>query len=221
MRPAEVRPARSAVKICGVTRAADAELAARLGADFIGLNFWPGSPRALSVAAAREVAAAVRGRVALVGVFVNPSPDDVARCEAEVGLDYVQFSGDESAAQVALYRGRAIKAFRAGAGAAELVAPFSEAWAWLFDATHPTLYGGTGATWDVSPLPIAGWQAVGHRVFLAGGLGPGTVGAVLARFHPDGLDVCSRVESSPGIKDGALLRQLFEEIEDVQAQALP
>jgi phosphoribosylanthranilate isomerase len=103
----------------------------------------------------------------------------------------------------------------------ETVAPFAPAWAWLFDAAHPTLYGGSGRSWDFSALPLAAWQAQGRRVFLAGGIGPDNVAAVLAGSRPQAIDVCSRVESSPGIKDAALLRRLFEEMKDVQATALP
>src|SRR5258708_841880 len=96
-------PYRVAVKICGVTDAADALLSAELGADFLGLNFWPGSPRHVGLERARKLAAVVRAaapRVALVGVFVNPDAGFVEEVAAAVGLDLLQVSGDEPAAAV-------------------------------------------------------------------------------------------------------------------------
>ena len=211
-----------AVKICGITRPGDAELALELGAHYLGLNFWNGSPRGIDVARGREIAAAVAGRLPLVGVFVNAPRVEIEDTTAAVGLALVQLSGDEDAVAIEPFAARAIKAFRAGAAvSAETVAPFAAAWAWLFDAAHPMLYGGSGRSWDFSALPLATWQAQGRRVFLAGGIGPDNVAAVLAGSRPQAIDVCSRVESSPGIKDAALLRRLFEEMKDVQAAALP
>src|SRR5712692_5649342 len=108
-------PHRVAVKICGVTGSGDALLSAELGADFLGLNFWPGSPRHVGLERAREIAAAVRAAapgVALVGVFVNPSARFVEEMAAAVGLDLLQFSGDEPAAAVRPFAARAIKALR-------------------------------------------------------------------------------------------------------------
>ena len=128
-------PRRVAVKICGVTDPGDALLSAELGADFLGLNFWPGSPRFVGAERAGEIAAAVRAaapRVALVGVFVNPDAAFVAEMTAAVGLDLVQFSGDETDAAVRPFAARAIKALRTHDLAA--VAPFADCWGLLLDA---------------------------------------------------------------------------------------
>ena len=100
------------VKICGVTRAEDARRAADLGADFLGLNFYPRSPRFLAAGAAREIAEAVRGKARLVGVFVNESPHRVEEIAEQVGLDLLQFHGDERAADLAPFAERAIKVVR-------------------------------------------------------------------------------------------------------------
>ncbi|HEV7518540.1 MAG TPA: phosphoribosylanthranilate isomerase, partial [Thermoanaerobaculia bacterium] len=94
------------VKVCGVTRPEDALLAAELGASYLGLNFFPGSPRYVAPARAREIAAAVAGRVSLVGVFVNCPPAEVAAIDAEVGLDFLQWSGDEGPEEVNRFAGR-------------------------------------------------------------------------------------------------------------------
>lgn len=126
---------RVAVKICGVTGPADALLSAELGADYLGLNFWPGSPRAIDLQRAREIAAAVRAaapRVVLVGVFVNPTRAAVEETAAAVGLDLLQFSGDEPPAEVRPFAARAIKALRSSDGAA--AAAWAGCWGVLFDA---------------------------------------------------------------------------------------
>ncbi|HXO29010.1 MAG TPA: hypothetical protein VOA80_16790, partial [Thermoanaerobaculia bacterium] len=128
-------PRRVAVKICGVTDPGDALLSAELGADFLGLNFWPGSPRFVGAERARELAAAVRAaapRVLLVGVFVNPDAAFVEEMAAAVGLDLLQFSGDEAAAAVRPFAARAIKALRTHDLAA--AAPFADCWGLLLDA---------------------------------------------------------------------------------------
>jgi len=170
----EQMPYRVAVKICGVTDPADALLSAELGADFLGLNFWPGSPRYVGVEQAREIAAAVRAapsRVTLVGVFVNPDAAFVEETAAAVGLGLLQFSGDEAAATVRPFAARAIKALRTHDPAT--AAAFADCWGLLLDTPRtrrtpapgaagrrtgagraveaPLLaedYGGTGRPWD-------------------------------------------------------------------------
>jgi phosphoribosylanthranilate isomerase len=208
------------VKICGVVDPGNAVLAVDLGADFLGLNFCAVSPRFLTPARAREIAGAVRGRVPLVGVFVNAAPDEVAEINDRVGLDLVQFSGDEGPEDVAPFAGRAIKVFRSGGGPApEALAPYAGAWGLLFDAPHGTLYGGTGAAWSYEAVAGTIQRLPGRRVFLAGGLGPDNVRRAVQVSRPFAVDVCSRVESAPGIKDPELLRRLFQEVQHAQAQS--
>lgn len=206
------------VKICGVVDPENARMAVEMGADFLGLNFYPRSPRYVEVERAREIASAVRSSpVRLVGVFVNRPATEVQEIESEVGLDLLQLSGDETPEEAAPFIGRAIKAFR-GTDSIGRWAGWAGAWAWLFDAPHGSLYGGTGTAWNFQSVAgIAGER----RVFVAGGLGPDNVRQAIAASRPFAVDVCSRVESAPGIKDPELLLRLFEEVRNAQSQTPP
>jgi phosphoribosylanthranilate isomerase len=197
------------VKICGVTDPANALAAVEMGADYLGLNFYRNSPRFVTASQAREIAGAVGGRVPLVGVFVNALTGEIAETVEHVGLDLVQLSGDEGPDAAAPFAARAIKAFRTGGlpGEEELAA-WSEAWGVLIDAPHGTLYGGTGEEWDYG----AATALAGRRLFLAGGIGPDNARRAVEAARPFAIDVCSRVESAPGIKDLELLRRLFQEV---------
>jgi phosphoribosylanthranilate isomerase len=197
------------VKICGVTDPANAAAAVEMGADYLGLNFYKESPRFVTTERAREIAAAVGGRVPLVGVFVNAPADEIAATVERVGLGLVQLSGDEGPEAAAPFAARAIKAFRTGGlpGAEELAA-WSNAWGVLIDAPHRALYGGTGEAWDYSATAAL----ADRRLFLAGGIGPDNARRAVAAARPYAIDVCSRVESAPGMKDLELLRRLFQEV---------
>ena len=212
------------VKICGVADVASALLSAELGAGYLGLNFWPGSPRCVDLARAREIAAAVRTAapgVALVGVFVNPTAAEVEAATAAAGLDLLQFSGDEAPAAVLPFAARAIKALRTHD--AEGVAAFAACWGLLLDTPRSgggaPAYGGTGRPWEYgAAASVIGAKGAGSpRVFIAGGLGPDNARRVVATLRPFAIDVCSGVESTPGKKDPRLLRQLFEEGRNGQA----
>ena len=222
------------VKICGVTRPEDAAASVELGADLLGLNFYPPSPRYLELGPAREIAAAVAGRVPLVGVFVNRPPAEVERLVAEVGLDLVQFHGDEPPEEVARFGDRAIRVFRRETfPPAEEIEAYPEAWGFLFDVPHETLYGGTGESWSygaVARLPDLARRTAGRPVLLAGGIGPDNAAALRAMAQDStardagegdsppvlGIDVCSGVESAPGVKDRTSLERLFTEVWDGQ-----
>ena len=197
------------VKVCGITRPEDAALAAALGADYLGLNFFPGSPRYITSSQAREIASAA-GAVPLVGVFVDRPAAEVEEIAAAVGLDLVQLSGDEEPAAMARLAPKGLKVFRTGGdpGPAAL-APWEGFWGILIDARHGALYGGTGQAW---PFGEVAGRAAGRRVFVAGGLGPDNVRRAAAASGAWGLDVCSRVESAPGVKDRVLLERLFDEV---------
>lgn len=231
--------ARPKIKICGVTSAAEAVLAANLGADLIGLNFYPPSPRYLEPRHAAEIAEAVRDRgratkqrrargtqtrlgraegaqtkhVQLAGVFVNAPRRQVEEIDDQVGLDVLQFHGDETPADVAPFAKRALKAFRVRDRLdPQALAGFDGVWGVLVDSRHPRLYGGTGESWRFESLPGLE-QALPRRTFIAGGLGPGNVRDAIDAARPYGIDLCSGVESAPGKKDPELLRRLFEEID--------
>ena len=203
---------RPLVKICGVTRPEDAVAAADLGADLLGLNFYPPSPRCLEVARAVEIADAVRGRLPLVGVFVHRPAAEVAEIDRAVGLDLLQFHGDEEPAEVAAWGARAIRVFRRRQppDAAEL-GETPDVWGFLFDVPHEALYGGTGESWDYGA--VAG-VATAKPVLLAGGVHPGNVRRALSTSGAAGVDVCSGVESAPGIKDVRLMSRLLAEVRD-------
>ncbi len=209
------------VKVCGITTVQDARLAVELGADYLGLNFYPGSPRFLSIERAREIADAVERRALLVGVFVNAPADQVSEIAESVGLDLLQFHGDESPEMLAPFAPRAIKAFR---GTAEEAARFPEVWGFLFDAPRPAVssfsspellplsFGGTGTAWDYSSLAPLVSHLAPRPVFVAGGIGPDNVRLALAQSGASLVDVCSRIESSPGVKDPDILRRLFQTV---------
>ena len=209
------------VKVCGVTDPANAAAAVELGADFLGLNFYPGSPRFVAVERALEIAGAVAGRVPLVGVFVNAPAAEVEETAGCVGLDLLQFSGDEGPEAVAPFALRAIKAFRTGSlPGREQVAAYGAVWGILVDAPHGSLYGGTGAAWDYGAVSGGAAELPG-RLFLAGGIGPDNARQAVAGVRPYAVDVCSRVERAPGIKDLGLLRRLFEEVRHGETQTPP
>jgi phosphoribosylanthranilate isomerase len=210
---------RPLVKICGVTRPGDADLAVDLGADLIGVNFYPPSPRCLSVEAAREIADAVAGRALLAGVFVDRPLAEIEEIAARTGLDLVQLHGDEGPEVAAALGARALKAFRVAPAEGErldpaLLEPYPGAWGFLFDVCDERLYGGTGRAWSYRSLSgLAGTTAAdGRPVLVAGGVGPRTARAALEASGAAGVDVCSGVESAPGIKDPLLLLRLIEEV---------
>lgn len=206
------------VKICGVTTLDDALRCAEAGADLLGLNFYPPSPRYLPPERARLIAAGLRAVLgtacpALVGVFVNAEAAAIARILDEVGLDAAQLSGDEPPQTLAALDGRAFKALRPRDAATALDAarlfaahaPRDERLpALLVDAYHPQLYGGTGETagQDVARAALG----AASRVMLAGGLTPDNVAGRVRALRPWGVDVASGVERAPGVKDAALVR---------------
>jgi len=204
------------IKICGVTRPEDAVLAAALGADFLGLNFYPPSPRALDPDRGRARLAEIveaAGAVPTVGVFVDERPERIEEIAEQAGLALVQLHGDESPAAVRRFGPRAIRVFRRARlpTPAELVR-YPDVWGFLFDvpasAATPS-YGGTGESWEYEMLaPLK----VDRPVLVAGGIRPETARAALAASHAAGVDVCSGIESSPGRKDPERMKRLFEEV---------
>lgn len=202
------------VKICGVTRVEDARLAAELGADYLGLNFFAASPRLVEPEPAAEIARAVRGRLAIVGVFVNESRGRVEQLAEKVPLDLIQLHGDEGPEEIAAFGRRAIKVFRVREDFdPDQVSAYPTAGALLFDCGHPSLYGGTGLAWPYER--IAGLE-VEQPVLVAGGIGPDNARRAIQASRADGIDVCSGVESSPGIKDHEAMKRLFQEVRDGQ-----
>lgn len=186
------------VKICGITSADDATVAVAAGADLLGFNFHPPSPRYVSVATAASIARRLPAHVLRVGVFVNPDETEVERAIDTMGLDVVQLHGDEPADFGARFRVPSLKALRVASLADLPVAARNYPSGWLLvDTADPTLFGGTGRALPLSSLP----SELAARVFVAGGLTPETVADVVRCVRPLGVDVCSGVESGPGRKD--------------------
>ena len=195
------------VKICGVTRVADAIRAADLGADFIGINFYPPSPRHVELEQAVEIcrAVALDGRARLVGVFVNAIRDYISERIERLRLDLVQFHGDEDDAALAGWPVPVIRAIRIKDDAPSRTAVEQMAAAYiLIGRFDPKLYGGTGRSLNLKK--IAGFDL--GRVFISGGLTPPTVAAAAA-LGPYAVDVASGVESAPGIKDEKKMRSFI------------
>ena len=198
------------VKICGITRVEDASLAAELGADYLGLNFFAASPRAVGPERAREIARSVGGRLEVVGVFVNESRERIEALAKAVPLDLIQLHGDEGPEEVAAFGQRVIKVFRVREDFDPgQVSAYPRAAAFLFDCGHPSLYGGTGLAWPYERIAGLG---VEQPVLVAGGIGPANVRQAIRLSGADGIDVCSGVESSPGIKDHDAMKRLFQEV---------
>jgi len=209
-----IRP-RVRVKFCGITRARDARVAADLGADAIGLIFYPPSPRAVDIAQALEVMSAVPAMLTTVGVFVNPAPAELAAVLAQVPLDLVQFHGDESAAVCVRSPRPWMKAvaMRTGVDLRELAARYAGARALLLDTFSPERKGGTGRNFDWGLVPAN----LDVPVVLAGGLDASNVAAAIEAVRPHAVDVSGGVESAPGIKDGNKMKAFMQEVLGVQA----
>ena len=189
------------VKICGVCSVADAQAAIAAGADFLGLNFHPASPRVVDPERACEIAAAVPG-TPLVGVFVDASRERVEEIAARVGLAALQFHGNEPPDYCTGWRWRTIKAIRARPGEepAAVAARYATDYI-LLDSWAPDMAGGTGV--PLEPTSARGIPP--SRLFVAGGLRPDTVATVVRELRPFAVDVASGVEARPGEKDHAKL----------------
>jgi phosphoribosylanthranilate isomerase len=219
------------IKICGITTLEDALLATELGADLLGLNFYPPSPRSISPDVAGRLTQELRHRCPegcplLVGVFVNASVAEVERVLVEAQLDAAQLSGDEEPATLAALQGRAFKAIRPRSldDVAEMVQRFlpvasrSDAIPDLLaDAYHHADYGGTGRT--VAGEVVAAITGQTHRLMLAGGLTPANVYDAITRHQPWGVDVASGVEANiPGRKDPERLSAFIHEARRAEAR---
>lgn len=199
------------VKICGVTRVEDAVAAADAGADAIGLNFYPLSPRYLTTERAKEISRNTPEGVLKFGVCVNESADFLKRTFEECELDYLQLHGQEEPEFV---KGLALPVLKSFAVHDEQVLlalkEYGLEW-FLLDTWSKVLPGGTGLSfnWDIARR--AG--ALG-RVVLSGGLRPDNVAKAIAACNPYGVDVATGVESEPGVKDKELIRSFVQEVRE-------
>ncbi|HEX8820749.1 MAG TPA: phosphoribosylanthranilate isomerase [Archangium sp.] len=204
------------VKICGLTRVEDARMAWAAGADALGLNFYPRSPRYVT---AETAAALARTRPALgtvVGVFVNESPDVIRARVRECGLTAVQLHGDEPPEACAGYGVPVIKALRVrgpeDVERARAYVGVGDVATLLLDGAAPG-YGGGGVGFDWSL--VARLSDAGVPVLVAGGLNPGNVQQAVRATRPYGVDVASGVEVSPGIKDAEAVRAFVRAVRTV------
>ena len=208
------------VKICGITSLEDGLAALAGGADLLGFNFYPHSPRFLSLNACAAITLELRRRgcaATLVGVFVNPTRAAVEETLESCALDLAQLSGDESPDLVRALGERAFKVLRP-ANRLELDQALSAyprrspPPAVLIDARHPGAYGGTGqpADWN-----LAAGLARRVPILLAGGLTPANVAAAVHQVQPWGVDVASGVESAPGRKDPARMTAFIQAARNV------
>jgi len=195
------------VKICGLTTVDDALRCIETGADAIGLNFWPGSPRCVDTARAREIVEAAGDRAAMVGVFVDFTLDRIREIFRETGIQWAQLHGDEPPELLAELLPNAYKALGVKDGSAIELARDYPGEHLLLDASVPGMPGGTGRTFD---WDIAAAVAKERKLTLAGGLTADNVAEAVRAVRPFRVDVASGVESEPGRKDPELVRRFID-----------
>ena len=188
------------VKMCGMTRPEDARAAAAAGASAIGIVFWPGSPRAVDLPAARAIVAALPAGVPAVGVFVNQPVEEINAAIDAAGLFAVQLHGDEPLDMIGRIRRPVIRSVSLEASTRLEDVPAHVTV--LLDAHDPKLRGGTGRTIDWT---AAAEIARRRPIVLAGGLTPVNVVEAIAAVRPYAVDVSSGIESAPGVKDHQLI----------------
>jgi len=198
------------IKICGMTRLADALVAVKCGADALGFIFYPRSPRYLPPEKAKELIQRLPPEVTRVGVFVNEAVETVKEIQALCGLDLIQLHGDETPDYCRQFP--SVLLIRAVSPRSEEELPLLEEYpcrAILLDRREGALYGGTGQ--------ISNWE-LGVRIrkrfplILSGGLNPGNIGEAMKAVSPHAVDICSGVESAPGIKDPEKIRAVIGEV---------
>ena len=202
------------VKICGITNYKDAQAAIDMGADLLGFNFYPESPRYLKPEKAKEIIQKIPAFIDMVGLFVNSTMDDIHEIVNFCHLDWIQLHGDETSDFCKEFRTHNIKTMKAirvkdNTDVEKANDYFTDAI--LLDAFDPDKYGGTGITFD--------WNVVGHinkRVFLAGGINPENAEKAV-RMGVYGIDICSGIESEPGKKDHEKMKKLFDNIHHLRA----
>ncbi|MGH0035559.1 MAG: phosphoribosylanthranilate isomerase [Myxococcota bacterium] len=204
------------VKICGIRHPDDARAAVEAGASLIGVNFVPGSPRAVDLKQAEEICAAVSPtEVERVALFQNATWDEIDRVLRRVDFERVQFHGDETEEEVEAIDLPVIKAIR---GADLEAAETYPGTILLLD--HPSEGGGKGQAWDWSEASEL--IAAGHDVILAGGLNPDNVGGVirdLGDLLPWGVDVATGVETDDHRKDPALMKAFIDAVHRAEEAA--
>ena len=201
----------TAVKICGLTRREDTEAACAFGADFVGFVLWAKSPRATTIDRVREMVARLPGSVTPVGVFVDPTTDEVMAA-VDAGIRMAQIHGDAPVP----FGSSSIPIVRAVHLAPNGIQPDIPDGLVLLDAHDPVQHGGTGQTID---WPRASLIARRRRIILAGGLTPSNVRQAIEEVRPYAVDVASGVESQPGIKNHELVRAFITAVRSAATAA--
>jgi phosphoribosylanthranilate isomerase len=196
------------IKICGFTNAQNANQAAMLGIDAIGLVFYDQSLRNVGVETALQIVNALPPFINRVGLFVNADSSFIDEVLCEVPLDTLQFHGDESAAECRQYAMPFIKALRVNqdTNIIKMAEEYHQASGLLLDAFNKDTYGGTGESFDWSLAKVD----IDLPIILAGGLNPNTVADAVSQVNPYAVDVSSGVESEPGIKDIDKIRKFIQ-----------
>ncbi|MBW7988769.1 MAG: phosphoribosylanthranilate isomerase [Planctomycetes bacterium] len=198
------------VKICGITNYHDAVAAMDMGADLLGFNFYPESPRFITPEKAADIINKLPGFIDTAGVFVNATTEQINEAENTCHLNWIQLHGDEDPKFCHSFQSHNVKTMKAIRVKTQTDIKQAESFftdAILLDAFDPQKYGGTGLTFD--------WNIIGHigkRVFLAGGINPDNA-AQAAKLGVYGIDVCSGIEAEPGKKDHKKMKRLFENIQ--------
>jgi phosphoribosylanthranilate isomerase len=192
------------IKICGMTRPQNVEFAVELGVDAIGMILKADSPRLIDSDAAIRLRDVVPSSISLVGVFVNPSADDIDKAVETIGIDIVQLHGEESPEFAAALKIPVVKAIRARS--AEFVKSqieiFDSVCAYLIDPYVKGQHGGTGKQLDFNL-----WPTSEQRLVLAGGLSPENIVDSIDQCRPYAVDLNSGLETQPGVKDHTLMSQ--------------
>jgi phosphoribosylanthranilate isomerase len=196
------------VKICGVTSVDQARVCVEAGADAIGVNLVPSSPRRIATDRAREIAEAMAGRTLVVAVVADLSLQELGRVRSDTGIRWLQLSGSEEPELVAELQPEAYKGIRIGSAEDVSLAARYSGDRVLVDAKVEGALGGTGRSFDWS---LVSELARTRRVVLAGGLRPDNVARAVAVVRPFGVDVASGIERAPGDKDPEAVRRFIEQ----------
>lgn len=216
------------IKICGITNLQDALMAARLGAEYLGFNFYPASPRCIDPARCAEMIAVLRQEfpaVQCVGIFVNSTVAEIQAILQHCQLHLAQCHGDETPEMLTALGAQAYKAIRSpvlasAAEAAQSIHEFAcihkgQIPAFLLDSSVPGVYGGTGITADWALAESISGQ---YQFFLAGGLTPENVHVALRQVQPWGVDTASGVETRPGVKDAGKMEDFIAAVRQFDIQ---
>lgn len=201
------------IKICGITRPEDAQFAAQLGVNALGLVFYPPSPRGVSISQAQTIANVTPPFVQLVGLFVNATAEEIQTILAQVPLNLLQFHGEEKPDFCAQFQRPYIKALhiKENIDLNTQIQSYDLARGILLDTFNPTLKGGTGETFDWQQIP----KNLKKPLILAGGLNTDNIKQAILQVKPSAVDVSGGVEESKGIKSFSKMRDFIRLVKEV------